>query len=87
VAGSPDPDTGYVIDLGILKGIVEERIISKCDHANLNLDVDFLKGVIPSAENLSVSFWNELVDHIPGGCLYQIRLYETDRNYVEYRGE
>ncbi len=87
VVGSPDPETGYVIDLGILKEIVEERIISKCDHANLNLDVDFLEGVIPSAENLAISFWSELVDHIPGGTLYLIRLYETDRNYVEYRGE
>jgi 6-pyruvoyltetrahydropterin/6-carboxytetrahydropterin synthase len=87
VVGSPDPDTGYVIDLGDLQTIVQDQIISSCDHANLNLDVDFLKDVIPSAENLAMAFWNRLVDRMPGGSLYQIRLFETERNFVEYRGE
>ena len=86
VAGEPDPDTGYVIDLGDLKQIVEERIIAKCDHANLNLEVDFLQGVLPSAENLVVAFWNELEHALPSGRLHAVRLYETERNMAEYRG-
>ena len=87
VAGTPNPDTGYVIDLGDLKTIVEERIIEKCDHANLNLDVDFLNGILPSSENLAVAFWNELNQVLPRGLLHSVRLYETERNFVEYRGE
>ncbi|MCS7082105.1 MAG: 6-carboxytetrahydropterin synthase [Bacteroidetes bacterium] len=87
VAGTPDPDTGYVLDLGQLAQIIEEAIIQKCDHRNLNTDVDFLRGVLPSTENLAVAFWKELAPRIPRGRLYAIRLYETERNYVEYRGE
>ncbi len=86
VAGEPDPDTGYVIDLSELKAIIESRIVAKCDHRNLNLDVDFLQGIIPSAENLAIAFWNELVDALPSGELYRIRLFETERNFVEYMG-
>lgn len=87
VAGSPDPDTGYVIDLGDLKRIMNERIIDKCDHANLNLDVPFLSGILTSSENLAIAFWKELESAIPRGALHSIRLYETERNFVEYRGE
>lgn len=87
VAGEPDPDTGYVIDLGDLKRIVEKRIVEKCDHSNLNLDVDFLSGILTSSENLAIEFWKQLEDHIPAGELYAIRLWETERNMVEYRGE
>jgi 6-pyruvoyltetrahydropterin/6-carboxytetrahydropterin synthase len=87
VAGDPDPDTGYVIDLADLKKIIEERIVSKCDHANLNLDVDFLEGIMPSTENIAVAFWKELHPHISAGRLHSVRLYETDRNFAEYRGE
>jgi 6-pyruvoyltetrahydropterin/6-carboxytetrahydropterin synthase len=87
VAGNPDPETGYVIDLGILRTIIEERIIEKCDHRNLNLEVDFLEGILPSSENLVMAFWKQLEPAIPSGRLYSIRLFETERNYVEYRGE
>ncbi|ARA93701.1 6-pyruvoyl tetrahydrobiopterin synthase [Rhodothermaceae bacterium RA] len=87
VAGEPDPDTGYVIDLGDLKALLEERILRKVDHKNLNLDVDFLRGVLPSTENVVVAIWNELVDALPRGRLHCIRLYETERNVAEYRGE
>jgi 6-pyruvoyltetrahydropterin/6-carboxytetrahydropterin synthase len=64
LAGHPDPDTGYVYDLGKLAHLLEERILSKCDHKNLNEQVDFLQGIIPSAENLAVAFWNELAPHL-----------------------
>ncbi len=87
VAGTPDPETGYVIDLSDLKRIVNERIVDRCDHTNLNLDVDFLKGILTSSENLAIAFWKELKDTLPTGALYAVRLYETERNFVEYRGE
>ncbi len=87
VAGEPDPDTGYVIDLGVLKGLVEEKILDKVDHKNLNLEVDFLEGVLPSTENFVVAIWNELKEALPSGRLHALRLYETERNMAEYRGE
>ncbi len=87
VAGEPDPKTGYVIDLKLLKKIVKENVIRKVDHKNLNLDVDFMKGVIPTAENIAVSIWGQLKDKIPSGKLYSIKLYETENNYIEYKGE
>ncbi len=90
VAGEPDPDTGYVMDLGMLRAILDEHIISKCDHKNLNLDVDFLQGVIPSSENLVKSFYEQI--RIPvetaaskGSKLISVKLYETERNSAEYR--
>lgn len=87
VAGQPDPETGYVVDLSELKRIIEERVVSKVDHANLNLDVDFLQGVIPSTENFAVAIWRQIEDVIPSGSLYRVHLQETDNNAVEYRGE
>lgn len=86
VAGEPDPDTGYVVDLGVLKQVVDEKVVEKLDHKNLNLDVDFLHGILPSAENLALAIWNELCDAVPAGRLHAVRLYETERNVVEYRG-
>ena len=87
VAGEPDPETGYVIDLSQLKEIIHERVISKCDHANLNLDVDFLRGIMPSTENFAVAVWNELEGALPAGRLHRVRLLETDNNSAEYYGE
>ena len=87
VAGDPNPETGYVIDLGVLKKVIEEKIVSKCDHSNLNLEVDFLSGIIPSTENLVVAFWKELEGALPSGNLHCIRLYETERNRAEYFGD
>lgn len=87
VCGLPDPETGYLIDLKELKRIIREQIISKVDHKNLNLDVDFLRGVIPTVENLAVAFWHQLEDKLPNCKLYKIKLYETENNVVEYFGE
>jgi 6-pyruvoyltetrahydropterin/6-carboxytetrahydropterin synthase len=88
VVGFPDPETGYVIDLKELKDLLETRILQKCDHKNLNEQVDFLQGVIPTAENLSIAFWKELEPDFKGRkCrLHEIKLYETPRNFVRYRG-
>lgn len=87
VAGEPDPDTGFVADLAEVKRIVTEKIIDKVDHQNLNLDVDFMQGIMPSTENFAIAIWKELHDALPAGRLHAIRLQETENNIVEYRGE
>jgi len=86
ISGEVNPVSGYVIDLKLLKNIIEEEIIEKVDHTNLNLDVDFLKGTIPSVENLAITFWNILENKLPSGKLYKIKLFETENSYVEYYG-
>ena len=88
VAGEPDPDTGYVIDLKALKDVIERRIVADCDHRNLNEEVAWLRGVIPTAENLAVAFWQRLADALPPGPgrLHRVRLFETPRNFVDYHG-
>ncbi|HYF02878.1 MAG TPA: 6-carboxytetrahydropterin synthase [Patescibacteria group bacterium] len=87
VKGQPDPETGYVIDLKKLRDILNREIIDKVDHKHLNFDVEFLKGIIPTAENIAVTFWNILKDKIPAGELYSLKLFESDNNFVEYFGE
>ncbi|HUF08810.1 MAG TPA: 6-carboxytetrahydropterin synthase [Rhodothermales bacterium] len=87
VAGEPSPDTGFVVDLAELKQIIEDHVVSKCDHKNLNLEVDFLKGQMTSTENFAVAIWEQLEPHIPNGRLHCVRLHETDNNMVEYYGE
>jgi 6-pyruvoyltetrahydropterin/6-carboxytetrahydropterin synthase len=87
VAGEPDPETGYVIDLGNLKQVLNENVVDKVDHRNLNLDVDFMDGIIPSTENFAVAIWDQLEGKLPSGELHCVRLYETPRNYVEYYGD
>lgn len=86
VRGEPDPETGYVIDLGELKSLLETAIVARCDHRNLNLDVDFLSGIIPSTENLVIAFWNEITPRLKAGTLHRVRLYESERNFAEYLG-
>lgn len=89
VAGDPDPATGYVIDLAVLKQIINDQIIEKCDHKNLNLDIDFLEGIIPSTENLVKAFYEQLNKPIAdaisdSGSLYAVKLQETERNSAIY---
>ncbi len=87
VAGKPDPETGYVIDLKKLKKIINDNIIEKVDHKHLNFDVDFMKGIIPTVENLAVKFWEILDKHIDSGKLQKIKLFESETSFVEYFGE
>lgn len=87
VKGRIDPETGMVIDLKRLKDIMRERVVDRVDHTNLNEDVDFLRDVIPTAENLARCFWQQLAPAIPNGELYEVMLQETERNSVRYRGE
>lgn len=87
VAGEVDADTGFVMDLKDLKEIVRKNVIIKVDHKNLNLDTDFMKGKIPTSENIVIAIWNELDDKITKGKLFSVKLYETENNYFEYKGE
>ena len=88
VRGRPDPDTGFVFDAKKLSHIVNERVIDRLDHRNLNLDVDFMRGRICSIENLVMAIWAELAPHLPAGvALYRLKLVETPRIHVEYFGE
>ena len=87
VAGEINPDTGFVLDIKKLKELIKEHVISKVDHKNLNIDTEFMKGLNPTSENITVAIWNQLVDKIPNGRLYSVKLYETENNYFEYKGE
>jgi 6-pyruvoyltetrahydropterin/6-carboxytetrahydropterin synthase len=88
VAGPIDPQTGYVIDLKVLRELVERTVLDDLDHRNLNLDVDWLGGVNPTTENLVVAIWDRLAGRLPDGiALERLVLWETPRNYVEYAGE
>ena len=89
VAGIPDPDTGYVIDLGLLKQIIKEHVLDPCDHKNLNIEVPYLNGMIPSTENLCKTFFDQMKADVDdsaskGSKLYSVRLFETERNFAEY---
>jgi len=87
VEGPVDPVTGFVMDLKRLKRLLETEVLADVDHANLNVDVDWMAGVIPTTENLAVAIWRRLEGGLPGVRLLSVRLWETDRNSVEYRGE
>jgi len=86
LAGEPDPETGMIIDLKELKDILEDLLISRVDHKNLNLDVDFLRGCVPTVENLVIRFWDVLDGKIPGCRLHELALYESRTNFARYRG-
>ncbi len=91
IKGTPDPETGFVVDLKKLSTLIRSEVIEKLDHKNINVDVDFMQGKMASCENLVVEIWKILQRSTPTitthGKLYSIRLYETPRNYVEYFGE
>ena len=86
VAGEPDPETGYVIDLKKLGELIDKEILTKVDHKHLNYDVAELKGIIPTAENIALVFWRLLEPKITEGKLYKVRVAESDNNFAEYLG-
>ena len=86
VEGDVDRKTGYVCDLSQLKKIVEREIIDIVDHKNFNLDVPFMRGIIPTSENIITSFWKILAPKVNPGKLTRLVLWETENNYVEYTG-
>ena len=83
VAGAIDPTTGYVLDLKQLSDVISRRIVEDVDHRNLNTDVPWLDGLIPTAENLAVAFWDRLATELPEGSLRTVRIWETDKNWAE----
>jgi 6-pyruvoyltetrahydropterin/6-carboxytetrahydropterin synthase len=88
VKGEVKEETGFVIDLKILRDIINREVINKLDHQNINLDVDFMKGKMASTEVLAIEIWNQLVQPIAneGAILHSVKLFETENNFVEYFG-
>jgi 6-pyruvoyltetrahydropterin/6-carboxytetrahydropterin synthase len=89
VKSHPDTETGFVVDYRVMSEIINQKIIDKVDHRNLNLDVDFMKGKMTSTENLAVAIWNELEEPFRqcGVTLHSVRIQETENNSVEYFGQ
>ena len=83
VAGEIDAATGYVLDLKHLAEVMSRRVIADVDHRNLNSDVPWLEGIIPTAENLAVAFWERMRSELPAGSLRTVRVWETDKNWAE----
>lgn len=88
VKGDVDPETGFLINLKELSTIINELVVNKLDHKNINLEVDFMAGKLASSENLAIAIWEELEEAITraGASLYSVKLFETERNFVEYFG-
>ena len=85
--GEVNNDTGFLIDVKMLSRLINEHVLEKIDHKNLNMDVEFLKGQMCSTENLAIGIWRELQPHLPDSVsLHCIKLYETPRIFVEYFG-
>ncbi len=84
VTGAINPETGYVIDMKILSDLIKEEVLNKFDHKNLNLDTIEFNNLIPTAENIAVVCYDLLRKKIDGQLDLKIRLYETERNFVEY---
>ncbi|MBO9572583.1 MAG: 6-carboxytetrahydropterin synthase [Chitinophagaceae bacterium] len=82
--GEPDPETGYVMDMKALSDIIRTHVLSRFDHKNLNLDTEYFKDVNPTAENICIVIYDILRKHIDSKLDMQVRLYETERNFVEY---
>ena len=84
IVGEPDPETGYVIDLKYLSDLIKSNVLAEFDHKNLNLDTKYFKGLNPTAENICIVIYNILREKIDKRLDMQVRLYETERNFVEY---
>ena len=84
VTGVPDPDTGYVMDMKLLSRLTKEEVIDKFDHKNLNLDTTWFRNLNPTAEHIAITIYNLLRARIDPKLELQVRLYETERNFVEY---
>ncbi|WKV11681.1 6-carboxytetrahydropterin synthase [Marivirga harenae] len=87
VTGEVDPDTGYVMDMKVLSDLIKERVLNRFDHKNLNLDTEEFSKLNPTAENIAIVIFNLLREKIDPKKELKIKLYETERNYVEYPSE
>ena len=86
VTGEIDPETGFVMDMKVLKDLIKDKIENKLDHKNLNVDVEWFKTINPTAENIAVYIWNLLRPFIEASHELEVILYETPRNYVTFSG-
>lgn len=88
VDGTVNPETGFVINLKDLSQIIRQKVIDKMDHKNLNLEVDFMRGMIVSTENIAIAIWNQIETDIRkmGARLFSVKVEETENNFVEYFG-
>lgn len=84
VIGEPDQETGYVYDMKLLSDLIKDHIVKHFDHKNLNLDTAYFKNLNPTVENIAVVIWRILRQHIDSKYELKIKLYETERNCVEY---
>ncbi|MDP2235952.1 MAG: 6-carboxytetrahydropterin synthase [Bacteroidales bacterium] len=84
VVGEIDPETGYVVDMKVLKDLIKNEIEERFDHKNLNLDCPEFIGINPTAENIVIVIYNILREKLDAKLDVQVRLYETERNFVEY---
>ena len=84
LTGVPDPVTGFVMDLKVLSDLVQDKVLIKFDHKNLNLDTTEFKDLNPTAENIAIVIYQLLRPHIDAALELQVRLYETERNFVEF---
>ncbi|MBA4167710.1 MAG: 6-carboxytetrahydropterin synthase [Chitinophagaceae bacterium] len=84
LTGEPDPETGYVMDMKVLSDIIRVYVLSEFDHKNLNLDTPYFKSTNPTAENICLVIYDILREKIDKKFDMQVRLYETERNFVEY---
>lgn len=87
VTGKIDPETGFVMDVKILKDLIRSEVEDAFDHKNLNIEVPEFKNLNPTAENIVVVIWNKLRKHISMSLDLEVVLYETPRNFVKYAGE
>ncbi|HKJ48771.1 MAG TPA: 6-carboxytetrahydropterin synthase [Christiangramia sp.] len=87
VTGEPNPETGFVMDLKILKELIYHEVEEAFDHKNLNIEVPEFKDLIPTAENIAVVIWNKLRTKIQEDHDLEVTLYETPRNFVTYKGD
>ena len=87
VKGEVDPETGFVLDMKILRKLIASEIEEKLDHKNLNIEVEEFKNLNPTAENIAIVIWNILRNHIEEKLELSVTLYETPRNFVIYSGE
>jgi 6-pyruvoyltetrahydropterin/6-carboxytetrahydropterin synthase len=87
IKGLPDPETGFIMNVKELGKIIKSTIIEDLDHKNLNLDVPWLEGVMPTIENVAMHIWERLKPAITKGALHCVKLGETEKIYVEYYGD
>jgi len=88
IKGNVNQDTGFLMDVKVLSGILQKYVCEKLDHKNLNMDVDFMAGKLASTENLAIAIWQQIIPHLPAGvALHCVKLYETPRICVEYFGD